>query len=146
VAPDILPRIINADKLIQRLGRWPDFHDAEVLRVVLERDLNGSPAASFLIHVWNMLSEIDERGYYRLDKHTLVELRATRLLECKLDDFNRQNVILDLEVTGELAQDQPVLRMIMSTSYGLSADVLAGSLEVVSVLPCDASGYANGGQ
>lgn len=140
MAPEILRRIINADLLAQRLGHWPDFHDAEVLRVVLERDFNGGPAVSFLIHVWNTLSEIDERDYYRRDRHTLVEVRAAQLLECQLADFNRQNVILDLEVTADQVQDQPALRLVMSTSYGLSADVAATTLEIVSVRSCDASG------
>lgn len=145
MAPEILARIRNAEWLVQRLGHWPAFHDAEVLRVVLERDSSGGPAASFLIHVWNMLSEVDQRGYYVLDKHTLIEFRAAGLLECNLVDFNHQNVILELDVITELVRDQPVFRLIISTSYGLSADILAASLEVISVRPCDASGKLEGG-
>jgi len=92
-----------------------------------------------------MLSEVDQRGYYVLDKHTLIEFRAAGLLECNLVDFNHQNVILELDVITELVRDQPVFRLIISTSYGLSADILAASLEVISVRPCDASGKLEGG-
>jgi hypothetical protein len=140
MAPEVLSRIVNASKLVDRLGRWPSFHDAQILSAVLNSNSKDGPTATFSIHVWNMLSETDERGYYRLDKHTLVELRAAGLLKYEPTDFNQKSIIFNLDVTAEQFEDNPALRLTVETSYGPSADILTLSLEVISVQPCDAKG------
>jgi hypothetical protein len=35
---DERPDIIGADRVLATFGRWPSFHDAEIVRLHLERD------------------------------------------------------------------------------------------------------------
>ena len=133
--------ILNAGLLIDRMRKWPSFHDAEVVRVVLDRNgFESDATATFLIHVSNRLNEVDDRGYYRSADHTLVELRARHLHAIELGGFNFQNVILDLNVRSEMVHESPMLRLDMSTSYGLSGHLICQALEVVSVVACDEKG------
>ena len=40
-------RVINGQLIVERFGKWPSFHDAEVVRLVLDRHgANGHTAPS----------------------------------------------------------------------------------------------------
>jgi hypothetical protein len=67
----------------------PSFHDAEVVSLSLHRL---SPS-TLSIHVWNMTNEVDDRGYYVLDKHAVVTFTLEGLIDLELEGFNQQNVI-----------------------------------------------------
>jgi len=56
--------VINAHLLVDCFGQWPSFHDSEVVRLLFDRHSVGGPSATLLIHAWNTLPEVDERGYY----------------------------------------------------------------------------------
>jgi hypothetical protein len=96
-------RIIGAERVIERFGEWPSFHDAEVVRVTLDRR---GPSAAVLVHTWLMTEQVDEKGYYVLERHTLVQLIFDQLTSCELSDFNHQNVLYSLNIAAE-AVDGP---------------------------------------
>ena len=59
-------KIQNSHLLTDVFGRWPSFHDAEVTRIVLDRD--ETPYLEATIHVFEMTSQI-EHGAYVLKTH-----------------------------------------------------------------------------
>lgn len=59
----------NGDRLIQAMGRWPSFHDANVVGVFRDDD-----SFSVKVHVFDMTDKVDAAGYYVLDKHHLVSI------------------------------------------------------------------------
>ncbi|WP_170934840.1 hypothetical protein [Hymenobacter gelipurpurascens] len=44
-----ISRIINAEIVLQHFGYWPDFHDAEILKVVFETHPTGRYSVTFTI-------------------------------------------------------------------------------------------------
>lgn len=56
---DATSKIKNSNLLVEILGQWPSFHDAEVLKIVLDRAPSGQycgPNLEAHIHVFQMTS------------------------------------------------------------------------------------------
>src|SRR6266550_5444997 len=90
--------IEHSDKLTGIFGRWPSFHDAEVLRLALDRTGPEGPTLDVQIHVFAATSEVDSTGHYVLKNHTLVTLRFTEVAVENLQWFNKQNVLFELAI------------------------------------------------
>lgn len=129
--------IENAGSLELVFGGWPSFHDAEVLRVVLDRSGEDGPTLEAAIHVFEMTSEIDSRGYYVLRHHTEVVLRFTGVVLSRLQWFNHQNVLSSLEISELDPRDREgrAFRVEMPSSYGLEAEFDCKRAVVASVRP-----------
>src|SRR4051812_30983612 len=99
----ITDHVAGAEKPIAVFGRWPSFHDAEVLRLSLDRRSptgECEPTLDAIVHTWEMTSEIDPAGHYMMRNHVLVHLRFLGIDELKLDGFNAQNVLFALTASG----------------------------------------------
>src|SRR5712692_434714 len=59
-----LQAIDGARELHDWFGYWPSFHDAEIIRLHLNR--RGS--SSLVIHTWEMTKEVDEKGLLHADQ------------------------------------------------------------------------------
>jgi hypothetical protein len=132
-----LVSIENAGSLESVFGAWPSFHDAEVLRVVLDRSGDDWPTLEAAIHVFEMTSEVDSKGFYVLRNHTEVLLRFTGVVATRLQWFNHQNVLSSLEIS-ELNPNEHegrVIRVEMPSSYGLEAEFDCKRAIVASVRP-----------
>ncbi len=133
--------IEHSDKLTRIFGRWPSFHDAEVLRLVLDRTGSEGPTLEVQIHVFAATSEVDSTGHYMLKDHTLVTLRFTEVAIEKLQWFNRQNVLFELSISevAPVAHDGRRLRVEMPSSYGLEATFECQRAIVSDVRPYEAA-------
>src|SRR5579862_3841250 len=94
-----LASVEGARELWHWFGYWPDFHDAEVLRL----DLNRSGSSSLSVNTWHTTGEIDEDGYYRREKNVTVEFTLTGISDLDLNGFSHQNVVgnIKIEKSGE---------------------------------------------
>src|SRR5260221_4249950 len=97
----ISTRIADSEKLTALLGSWPAFHDAEIVKVELDRE--PEPNATFHIH------------YFDKQQNLLVRLRFVDVEELKFEDFNNQNVLFELRIVDSANR----VRVDMSTSHGL---------------------------
>jgi hypothetical protein len=137
--------IRGSKKLIEVFGRWPSFHDAEVVRFTLDRAGSGEddgPAAECTIHVFEMTNEVDKAGYFVLKNHVLVTLRFAEVAESEFGGFNGQNALWGLEIE-DVSDRQPERVKYVVTfreSYGFAGSLECLSIEVTQVIPCDASG------
>ena len=133
--------IEHSDKLIRIFGRWPSFHDAEVLRLVLDRTGPEGPTLDVHVHVFAATSDVDSTGHYVLKDHTLVILRFTEVAVESLQGFNRQNVLFGLSVSeiAPEAHDGRRLRVEMSSSYGVEAAFECKRAIVSDVKPYEAA-------
>src|SRR5688572_8360888 len=99
---DVTHRIAGADKLLAVFGYWPSFHDAEVVRITLDRRSPAGelvdPTLDALIHTWEMTDAVNEAGSYVLRHHVLVHLRFQGIDELQLEAFNHQNVLFGLTI------------------------------------------------
>lgn len=122
--------IEDSERLTGIFGYWPSFHDAEVIEFNLWRvevepavDRHVFPVLTTKIHLWELTSEVDARGYFILRHHTLVTLRFHDMDELRMDGFNHQNAIYGLGFTIEEREGglPPFLRVEFEPAFGISA-------------------------
>jgi hypothetical protein len=113
---DERPDIIGADRVLATFGRWPSFHDAEIVRLHLERD--GLSTISIQL--------VGPDG--RCKGGRIVTFTMERINDLSLDgeDVNRQNVISGLFVENT----DGGTKLTFGPCYGLNGRITA---EVVSV-------------
>lgn len=136
---DNLARIKNADLLTDVFGRFPTFHDAEVLRVTLDRGDRSDfgPSLEALIHVFEQTSDVDESGRYVLKNHVLVLFRFSKIVDLQLKDFNQQNVLWNLEINqlSDREPDKVKFKVVFRSSFGVSASFHCEAVSIESVEP-----------
>jgi hypothetical protein len=127
------PEISGVDEVVAWFGRWPTFHDAEVLSITLERPGH----ARVSIHAFEKTAEVDVSGHYILTKHTTVTfsfegfpLDQSGLTNIKIEDFNHQNVLSSAAV-NKIAGGY---ELILDGCYGVTG-VIIGECMTVSVQP-----------
>jgi len=114
--PTDLQEIPGAAELHDWFGYWPTFHDAEIISL----HLNRKGCSNLHVHTWEMTKETDEKGYYVLVKHVVVEFAIEGVCALDLDGFNHQNVIFGLSIE----KTDLGFRLTLDECYGL-----AGSIE-----------------
>jgi len=95
----MLEAIPGSSELIAWFGYWPTFHDAEVLRIELDR----SGLSTIRVHAFEATSKVNSQGEYGCVKHVVVTFVLEEIKTLQLDSFNRQNVLngVLLEHTSE---------------------------------------------
>ena len=119
------PDIPGADSVVSWFGSWPTFHDAEVLRL----QLNRKGQSWIKVYTWNMSSrtyEKDSKQYFILEKHAVVTFLLEGIVELELHDFSSQNVVFGLNIERHGGS----FLMTLEPSYGLSGTILASHIAV----------------
>jgi hypothetical protein len=142
--------IENAEALTRIFGRWPSFHDAEVVTLALDRRGDHAPVLIAQIHVWQTSGETDADGYYVRVDSTLVTLRFEMAMVQTLHGFNAQNVLSALRLERVRPHEiEPILREFLlrvederdwlrihfDGIYGCDATFVCRSARVVSAEP-----------
>jgi hypothetical protein len=131
----IRSNIAGAEQLCKWFGRWPDFHDAEVLELHLLRTVS----SRLTIHAFDMTNEIGPDRRFVLDKHVVVTFTLHGVQDLDLNGFDHQNVILELSVgpAFEYAKDDPNryhgdtwIRLSFAGCDGLGGSITAERVEV----------------
>jgi hypothetical protein len=130
----------NSEALTRIFGRWPLFHDAEVLSISLDREGQYpyyGPTLDMAIHVFEMTSEVDDRGYYVLRHHTLVRFRFHQVVEVALEGFNHQNDLYGLNIIDISERQMEWVRfgVKLDSSFGVGAAFHCRAVTVLSVEP-----------
>jgi len=114
--PSEIKEIPGAAELYDWFGYWPDFHDAEIISL----HLNRKGTSSLCVHAWDTTKEVDEKGHYVMAKHIVVEFIFENVSDLALNDFSHQNVIFGLDIE----KIDSGFRLTLGGCYGL-----AGSIE-----------------
>ena len=130
----VKPEIENAETLVSIFGRWPSFHDAEVWSLTQERTPKGFDVIA-TIHVFEMTSEVDARGFFRLQKHTRVVFRFVDCRETRFQWFNHQNVLSELQIEPADKSGVRTTRVVFGSSYGLEGELFCDRVLVVEAVP-----------
>lgn len=112
----------GAKDLIEWLGSWPTFHDAEILEIQLCR----SKSSKIVLHTWRMTENTDETGKYVLEKNVIVTLKLGTITDLELQGFSNQNVIADLLIKSAKNEHQITL----SPCFGVAGDIFATDLSI----------------
>jgi hypothetical protein len=113
--PEHLSAISGAAQLFEWFGRWPSFHDAEILSLHLDR----SGTSSLSVHTWAMTNQVDAKGYFLLEKQLVVEFLLEEIFDLELNGFNHQNVLSRLDI--EKAEEG--FRLVLGDCYGLAGTI-----------------------
>jgi hypothetical protein len=120
--PIEVDEIPGAKELHEWFGYWPDFHDAEIVSL----HLNRKGISSLRVHTWETTKQVDEKGYYMCARHIVVEFLFENIFALALAGFSQQNVIsgLDMEKTGS------GFRLTLGECYGLAGSIEAERLSI----------------
>ena len=137
--------IVGYEKLISLFGYWPTFHDAEVLKITVDRGQRGvdfAPKIDVEIYLYEMTSELDEQGNFVLKSHSKVHIQFRNIAKLQIDDFNHQNALWGILFEHTL-QDNLQFQVTFESSYGFGAEFRCCEIEVVSVIPCNCDGVSS---
>ncbi|MFZ1699831.1 MAG: Imm50 family immunity protein [Pyrinomonadaceae bacterium] len=118
-------------------GRFPSFHDAEVVSLKLDRGNSETLATVELsIHVFEMTSEIVE-NHYVLKNHTLVTFQFEDVVELELEGFNHQNVLQDLSIVDIRHRQLERIKFEVTIPglHGLEGKFMCRSIKLISAVP-----------
>jgi Immunity protein 50 len=130
----------GSDKVERIFGLWPDFHDAEVLSITLDRaPADSGPTVRIAVHAFEMAKEVDASGHYVLRNHVVVTFALHGAEVVRLQGFNHQNVLSDLSFSkpAEPVAEGMAVEVELEPSYGVAAIFQCARAEVVSVEPFD---------
>jgi hypothetical protein len=136
--------IEGSERLTSVFGYWTSFHDAEVIEFSLWRgDVEPDagrhtfPVLTTKIHLWELTSELDARGYYVLRHHTLATLRFHDVDEFRMEGFNHQNAIFSLDITAEEREGglPPFRRVEFQPAFGITSTFRCTRIEVIHAEP-----------
>ena len=127
--------IQNHETVVSFFGRWPSFHDANVLAYEA-----GADSISLTLHTWLMTDQVDAMGYFVLRNHALVSFRFASLHDAKMDSFRSGNILFGLEISP--CSVPASFHVKLDSVMDMSGSFSARSGEVVSVIPCTSDGKA----
>ena len=114
--------IAGAAELHEWFGYWPNFHDAEIINLHLNRKGNSSMS----VHTWEMTSEVDENGCFGLRKHIVVEFVLENVSGLNLSGFNHQNVVFDIGIE----KTESGFRLNLGGCYGAEGTIEAEKISL----------------
>jgi hypothetical protein len=128
---ETLQLVDNGKALVEAMGYWPSFHDANVLEVARDAD-----TFSVTVHLFAMTDQVDSAGYYILEKHHRVKIvmhgvQSSSLPATYSDDcldrlsFSRAGEFLQVDFESHMDQD---------------GTVICRGAEIASIVPCDSQG------
>jgi hypothetical protein len=120
--PPGLNAIEGAQKLFDWFGYWPSFHDAEVVKL----HLNRSKPSSLVIHTWESTGELNDSNHYMMTKHLVVEFILIEVLELDLSGFNSQNALSELGIE----KCDAGFRLSLGPCYGLAGTIAAKEVQI----------------
>jgi len=148
---DIASLVIGSEKLTGIFGRWPSFHDAEVLELRLERgqarpddSVYESAKITAKIYVFNTTGEVSPEGYFVVVNQTLATLQFRDVTGFEMRWFNQQNVLSELLISTEAGDEGNLsyLSVVLGSSFGMDASFRCLAIEVLAAVPCGPDGKA----
>ena len=131
-----LPDIQDAEKVVAAFGEWPSFHDAEILRIALDRDpARAGLAPSLQLQV--RVRRSTPQGVGTADFHMalthdfVIALSFTGITELELYGFNGQNVIDAISI--HRAEGGDTLAVEIESIYGVAASWLCTAVAVSDI-------------
>ena len=119
---EFLTLVPGAAELFSWFGYWPSFHDAEIVSLILNRN----DYSTLQLYAYHMTDAIDDRGFFVLEKHVLVNFRMEEISSLSLLDFNSQNVIFGLG----LSRVEAGFQIDIDPCYGMSGTIAAKRLSI----------------
>lgn len=130
--------ITGTEHVVEVLGYWPSFHDAEVISFLAERALpfkHNDTVARLAVHVRQYQTIGAGTSNYEqvLQKSVLIRFVFKGACELEVSDFNHQNVIDAINITRRDAGDTAPLLVYIPSIWGFGGTLRCQSAEVESI-------------
>ena len=102
VTSSIPTYLANYQAVVQAFGGWPGFHDGYLL--AFERRADDFECE---IHGWNMTHEIDERGFFVLERHHRVTFHFSGIHDADLSGLDACKSSFGTNIVGDLLLTPP---------------------------------------
>lgn len=79
------------ERVVEAFGYWPGFHDSPVLRFRSDDD-----RIELEVEAWEMTSDIDERGHFKLAKRHEIGFAFQDIVAKDHDQFAAENILFEL--------------------------------------------------
>ncbi|MDR0674082.1 MAG: immunity 50 family protein [Zoogloeaceae bacterium] len=129
------------ERVVAHFGMWPSFHDAEVLKLSVERTRVATALLSVLdlrLRGWVMTSEVTEQGFYKLRGDAVFHFQFEGITNLRVAGFNNQNVLstLNLELIDDPNnQYRKILQVELERCYAFEASFTAQKAQVLGITP-----------
>lgn len=126
----------NIDAVLSALGRWPTFHDAEVISLNLRRSTGGTGADLLLdVHVRDYAPRNEGTTQFEMacTASALIGLCFLDVADVKIEEFNGQNVIHSLHFRN--SNDGYDVKV--ESSYGLAGSWQCKRVQVTRIETLD---------
>jgi len=121
--PESIRGIKGTDKILEWFGYWPRLHDSNILDVTLV--VNG--VSTIRLHAFHMSSDLDERGYFVLNKHCQITFRISDITQLNFAG-DTLNIGVLFGVSLDRQGDEYVLDL--DPSAGLYGSLRAKSISI----------------
>jgi hypothetical protein len=133
-----LEYIAGSEKVIELLGYWPTFHDAELISFQAERALpvkTGHSVGRFAIHVrqYETIGEGTASYEQVLCKSLLLRFVLNQASDFELSGFNHQNVINSINVSPMQGSEIAGLLVEIESIWGFGGTIRCSSVAVEAV-------------
>ncbi len=89
-----IEQVINAEIIWNHFGYWPNFHDAEIIKVVFEtHQATWRYSITFTVDAWETTNTLTPQGHYEQTKRCLIDIQLTGIRELDFEYFTVQNVL-----------------------------------------------------
>ena len=119
--------------LVEAMGYWPSFHDANVMEASRSGD-----CFTVTVHLFAMTDQVDSAGYYVLEKHHLVTI-VMRGVERNSLPPDYSGDCLDLLT---FQSTEGLLQVDFGSHMDQDGTIVCSEAEIASVIPCSSNGVA----
>ena len=128
---------MNADLVVEKFGYWPRFHDSPV--VEFKYDPEGEGKVELALICWEMTSEVDNRGYFKLSKKHRIRFLFKGITAANLGQFSPDNILYELGFPDADISETGSFKVELDSAMGgeLCGDFRARQGEVVEIVACD---------
>jgi hypothetical protein len=116
------PEVPGAEELVRWFGYWPSFHDAEVIRISLNRE----GISRLEVRTVETNGELDANGHFANVREAVVCFELESIGALDLHDFNHQNVVFGIGLK-KLRQGY---ELTLQPCYGVAGAIVAETVRV----------------
>jgi hypothetical protein len=117
-----VPLVSGASELAAWFGRWPSFHDAEIV----SRHLNGRGQSLLDVHTWLIGPPDPATGQLLRERQCLVRFTLSDVSDLELADFSGQNVIAG----PSLVREGTSWRLELLPCYGVAGHITCADVAI----------------
>lgn len=114
----MIEKIENHQLVKNHFGYWPEFHDAEIIRICCDRNLD------------TMIPTVGIKLYVKeKQKHCIIDFEMIGIKEIEIEGFNYQNIVFGID----FGEENGFLTVDINPTFGVSGYISAKRVKVTNL-------------